>query len=204
MAYVPAVNTAMVELRMALDGQRIENVVYAERTSAWTTTQLADVGQEVISWWATNMAPSLTNRVVLLEVFCTDLTTQTSPAVSSVPASVTDGAINSEALPNNCAITMSFRTASRGRSARGRNYLAGFASASVSGNIVDSALLADFVTAYELLDAAFSVADAVHVVVSRRHNKANRSTAVMFPVTTYLFVDNIIDSQRKRLPGRGT
>jgi hypothetical protein len=46
--------------------------------------------------------------------------------------------------------------------------------------------------------------DAVHVVVSRYHLGAPRVTGIATPVITYLATDNNVDSQRRRLTGRGT
>lgn len=204
MAFIPAANVAMIEIRMGLDGQRVENVVYALRSSGWDTSSLTAMGLAIIDWWSTQAAPLYTNSQVLTEVFLTDLSTATSTAVSVVPDTATEGSLGFEPLPNNCALAISFRTASRGRSARGRNYISGIPTDNVSGNRVGGSYMDDWISAYMNLKSTIEGETAEHVVVSRRHNKVNRTSAVMFPITTYLFVDNVIDSQRRRLPGRGT
>lgn len=204
MAFVPALNTAMVEIRMGLDGQRVENTVYAQNVAAWDQTSLTSLGNAIISWWTDTAAPLYTNSTSLTEVFLTDLTSATSTAVSVIPDTATAGGLGLEPLPNNCAIAISFRTASRGRSARGRNYIGGLPADNVSNNRVVGSYLDDWISAYTVLQIAIGDEGATMVVVSRRHNKANRVNAVMFPITTFLFVDNVVDSQRRRLPGRGT
>lgn len=204
MAFVPAEKVAQIEIRMGLDGQRVENVVYAQAVSAWDQATLISLGEDVIDWWSTTAAPLYTTSQVLREIFLTDLTSATATAVSVVPDVATEGTLGFEPLPNNCAIAISFRTASRGRSARGRNYISGIPTDNVSGNRVEGTFLDDWASAYVGLKEVIEGHGATMVVVSRRHNKVNRSAAVMFPVTTFLFVDNVIDSQRRRLPGRGT
>jgi len=112
-------------------------------------------------------------------------------------------------LPNNVAVTVSFRTGLSGRFARGRNYVSGLSEDAVVLNTVDSAVLADIQAGYEALQDVASDNTSTWVVVSRFSGVDGdgvpipRVEGVTTPITAVIIVDSIIDSQRRRLPGRG-
>jgi hypothetical protein len=76
-------------------------------------------------------------------------------------------------------------------------------------NQIDSATAAAFVDAYSLLLDFGQDIGASWVVVSRfsgvdaNGDPIPRAAGVTTPITSVLVVDNIVDSQRRRLPGRG-
>lgn len=204
MAFIPALNTALVELICLWEDQVCENTLYFQKSGAFSGTDLVDIGNAVRDWWIARVVLYTNVNVSLQEVKVTDLTTDTSPVVTIVSDLPAFGDVTGDPLPNNCSLTVSFRTAGRGRSSRGRNYVIGLSEASVAGNTVDSGYLASIRTAYANLETDVSGAVAVQwVVVSRYHNKAPRTTALVQPVTSAIIVDPFIDSQRRRLPGRG-
>jgi hypothetical protein len=204
MAFIPVDKVAQAELRMLLDDQKVENTLYFHFGTAITAEVLEDLGGALISWWETNIAPLTFNGLVFREVYLTDLTSETGPAATVVPLDTLTGGVGGEQMPNNVSLTISFRTAQRGRSFRGRNYVAGLAQDQVNGNRITSTVADDFVTAYNLLPALATSQSATWVVVSRAHNKAPRTTGVATQITTVLVTDFVVDSQRRRLPGRGT
>jgi hypothetical protein len=74
----------------------------------------------------------------------------------------------------------------------------------VVGSTVTTSHANDIVAAYnQLLSPSPYVGTAVWSVVSTQHNKAPRTNAVVLPITNALCVDTTVDSQRRRLPGRG-
>jgi hypothetical protein len=196
---------------MELGGQRVENTLYFRRGTGWATVTLTTLGNQIIAWWEDNIAPLVSGFLTLREIQCTDLDSATGPSVTVVPGSTIVGGVGGDSLPNNVSLAISFRTDGRGRSSRGRNYIVGFAEGQVTGNIVSSGVMTSFVTAYNLL---FDVAEALSgewVQVSRfsgvnptTGKPIPREEGVATPILTVLFTDNVVDSQRNRLPGRGT
>lgn len=150
------------------------------------------------------MKPIQSNSVVFREVYVTDLTTAVSPTVADTSsAGIVGGTSTSSGMPGNVTICTSFRTAGRGRSARGRNYFIGLVESVVTGNAATTTLTTALVEAYEALllspEPGFT-----WVVLSRFAEGAPRVTALAQTVTSVVLVDSNVDSQRRRLEGRGT
>ena len=210
MAFVPVPNTVLVEVRMLLDAQKIENTLYFEKPGGWSAGDLVTLGNSFLTWWAAFYAVGVSSAVTLNEIFIRELSTassivQTTPAPTPHPA----GDRSAASLPNNVAVTVSFRTGLSGRFARGRNYVSGLSEDAVVLNTVDSAVLADIQAGYEALQDVASDNTATWVVVSRFSGVDGdgvpipRVEGVTTPITAVIIVDSIIDSQRRRLPGRG-
>jgi hypothetical protein len=62
----------------------------------------------------------------------------------------------------------------------------------------------DFVTAVNQMIVDLAGLGWTLVIVSRQHNKVARTTAEVTPILTATVVDYNVDSQRRRLTGRGT
>lgn len=203
MEFVPAFNTCEAELRFTLNGEKVENTLYFQRAEGWPITVMTSLGTALTTWWSTAFASAVTSQMSLREVYVTDLTTQDGPAFPVIPASPVVGAQGGNPFPNNVALCVSFRTSNRGRSARGRNYYAGFVEGQIVSQQVTTSMVNGIVDAYmDLIPLAESL-DATWVVCSRVHNKVPRTTATLYLIRAATVVDRTVDSQRRRLPGRG-
>lgn len=210
MPFVPVANTALVETRMTWASQQVENTLWIEFPAAISPSDLLTLANDIDSWWETFYGPLVSDGVQLHEVVATDMTSASSGQVSVTPAIAAIGGQSSPDLPSNASLTISFRTALRGRSFRGRNYLVGLTEDTNTGNIINDAFLALVVAAYEELLPGGSALSAGEWVVASRFSGVDtngvpipRVAGVTTPITTVVIVDNVIDSQRRRLPGRG-
>lgn len=203
MPFIPVENTAMVEIRGTIALQKVENTLYFEKSSAFGTADLEALGDAIIDWWTTNLSGVVSSQYQLREVYVTDLTTDTSAAVTRVPDPDVFGTVGGEIMPLNVSWALSFRTAFRGRSFRGRNYFCGFVTDQISSNTVNNDTVIAIKNAYLALFATATDAGVTWVIASRFHNKAPRTAGVTAPVIAIVAVDNVVDSQRRRLPGRG-
>jgi len=211
MTFVPVDNTVLVEMRMTEELQNVENTLYFHRNTAWDVTDMNGLGDDMISWWEASIAPLVWAGLQLREVAVTDLTSAIAPAVTRTPAGVLIGELGGDHLPNNVSLAISFRTANRGRSFRGRNYICGLVESQATGSVVDEAVLTAYAAAYNLLPGVVAAVDATWVVVSRFSGMGGsprkpipRAAGLHTNVTTAVFTDNVVDSQRNRLPKRGT
>lgn len=204
MAFIPVPNTVAVEIRMGLDGQRVENTLAFEYAVTPTEADANTLGDALIDWWDNQYSANLCSSLGLVEVVLTDLTADDSFSVTRVPTTPVTGKQNLEPVPNSVAICISLRSSGRGRSSRGRNYIPAIPHDSVALNRVTGSVLTQLTSAYNTLGTLADDAGATWVVISRSHNKIPRTTGVTFPITTVVFTDNVVDSQRRRLPGRGT
>ncbi len=211
MPFVPVPNAMLVEMRMQLDTQKVENTLYF-RSSAPSETNATSLANALITWWSENYAPLVSSDVKLNEVVVTDLSSETGFQVSVAPSVLTSGDItSSDTEPNNVTIAVSFRTSSRGRSFRGRNYIVGITNSQIANNTMDNTTLLAWQAAYTaLLDVAESVT-MVWVVVSRfsgvdpdTGQPIPREEGITTEINNVVLTDATLDSQRRRLPGRGT
>ena len=204
MAFIPAPNTAMVEILYTQDNQMLENTLYFEGVAPWTELTLTQLATAINGWWVDEMQALTSNTVTLRGTKATSLESETAPSVEVPPAVTTTGSSAEQPLPNNVTIAIKFGSASRGRSGRGRNYIVGLTENVVAGNQLDAAVADLYLAAYGALSDITVPNDAQQVIVSRFTDNAPRVTALTSPVTSRTFADLIVDSQRRRLPGRGT
>lgn len=200
--YIPVPDTAEVRLRYQTAGGLAENVINFSKSGGWDVDSLADLAAAVEDSWESNISPIVAETISLTDTIATDISSQTGPQVTDI-GGIAGGQPN-PALPNNVTFVVSFRTANRGRSYRGRLYHVGLTENFVTLDSVGPSNAAAFQGDYEnfFADIATAVPGAVHVVVSRCQNGEWLTTGIATPVTSY-FVDETIDSQRRRLAGRG-
>jgi len=207
MAYQPVNATAMVELVYTYAGQTCENTLYwRHAATAWSLSELAGLTEFHRAWWIAEMAPFTSSTVALVRVDATDLSDQFGIKYQQTVSPIAPGAVAGQALPNNCTIATTFATQNRGRSFRGRNYFVGLAESQVELNVVDETTRDGIIAAYTLLIGPGVGPDGSQwVVVSRTVNGVvQMPTALTTYVTAVRHADFIVDSQRRRLPGRGT
>lgn len=205
MAFISVPSTAELEITATLFGQNIENTLYVTKDDAWLAADLTDLANYGLGWWTSNILPSLSVDYLLRSAIATSLESDVAPSIEVPADPATVGGIGESSLPSNVCITVKFGTAFRGRSARGRNYLSGIPDVDQEGNQISLGFVTPVVEGYsEFPLGAGWGADWHHVVVSRFHDGAPRLTGITNEVITYTYTDNDIDSQRRRLTGRGT
>ena len=203
MPFVPAVNVCQAELVFNWDGNIVENVLHYASETPFAIADMSLLGQDLVDWWNANLKGYSPSTLQLINVKLTDLSTQTSPVVNYAVSLPLVGTAGSPSLPNSVACVITKRTALRGRSFRGRIYHAGLGEGQVTGNSVSPSHVTALITAYNLAKQ-FNNAPITWVlcVISRMTNNAYRSSAEITHVTA-LTCDGVVDSQRRRLPGRG-
>ena len=210
MPFVPVPDSVEVEMRMLLDAQHIENTLYFNQVGGWTIADMTALANALLIWWTTQYSDQASVQLSLNEIKVTDLSSATASTVT-VPAPTPHpvGSDAFQALPNNCTVCVSIRTNLRGRSFRGRNYYAGISENVVDQNTVQAAALAVILAAYNGLFTVASTLGVDWVVVSRfsgvdaAGKPIPRTTGISTLVASVAIVDPVIDSQRRRLPGRG-
>lgn len=208
MPFIPVANTCEFDLVYETPGGKAENTLYFKKDGGWALSDMGIACNELLAWWNTNVHPQTSEDVSLIEIKATNLTTSTSEQLFYTTDLPVAGGYAQAVSPGNVTLAITFRTSLRGRAYRGRNYLIGLAKASITGDTVHDDVVADFVASYtELVDGLLS-GDAVWVVVSRYngvdsdHRPIPREVGVTTPIVS-VSSDGIVDSQRRRLNGRG-
>ena len=203
MPFIPVPDTVLIEFRGTYLGQKVENTLYGLAGDPISSLDLPAFGTDLMNWWIDNLAANIGAGVNINQIVFTDLTTAFSPSFTFVPTSLMQGTQDGEGLPGNVSIVMSFRSSGRGRSSRGRNYIIGLTQNQVVGNQILSGEAEELRAAYALLPDIFTANGFTWVVVSRFTGNAPRTTGVTSIVSAVVVTDLNIDSQRRRLTGRG-
>lgn len=203
MPFIAVPNTIQANLRLTWQGQEVENVLHFLAPAAVTPADLAAVAEGVEDWWVTNM-PALVNAdCQYRETYAVDISSQTGGVFTASGGSGTSGTAGAASLPNHCTIAVSYRTAFRGRSYRGRSYHIGLTEAQVTGNEVVPSIVTLLNSTYSLLLNTANFGGCALAVASRYLNNAPRVIGVATEVIDVVLADPTVDSQRRRLPGRG-
>jgi hypothetical protein len=202
--FIPVPNVSVFSPIYIYDGQRCQNNFYVEHVSGWFDATQRTVADEMCNWWITKLATWVPQSCQLVQIDYRDLSTYDGNAGTFTNGLPVVGSHNSQQVPNNCSVAVSMKTARRGRSYRGRIYHIGLAEDEVEKNDLVGNFHYNLQTAYEdLLTTVNAVPDCTMVVVSRYSNKVARSVGVATAITGAV-VNTKIDSQRRRLPGRGS
>lgn len=203
MPFQPAVDVAQVQLEGKVDGcMTLNNLYFQISGGGITPVNLASLVANVQSWWLSTLVGQLSDDWAAVRVIGVDLTTQTGARAEL--ATVGTGGEVGEANPNNVAACVSFRTAQRGRSARGRNYVPGVPGSMVTLNTMDPDWMANVLNAYDqLVGPGTFLAGWEFVVLSRFTAGAPRTSALAIPVTSVTFTTNTVRSMRSREVGHG-
>lgn len=212
MAFVPVPGGAEAVLHFQLDGQEVQNTLwFVSELGVVSSTDCFNLADALATWCASSLMLQLPQAVSANYVSVRAQDVEGGPG-ADIGMGGTLGGIVDDPLPNEVTVAISFRTAGTGRGSRGRNYIPALPRSNVTGNIVDSALLASIRTVYEGLNTAIEATNFLHIIAHRfsgytivdgKKVPTPLVTGVALPVASYIFADNVVDAQRRRGPGRG-
>lgn len=203
MAFIPAANTVRVVIEGLLDGQEIANVFHVDVGASVTTGDMNDIIDEFETWLTAELLPNLSDDYEVTAITARDLTTVTGALIERPQDPFLAGGQAAGSLPNNVALCATWFTAQAGRSYRGRTYIPAVDETNVTLSRIASVTAAAFATAMIELVNQLTVAGYTLVVASFFSNLVPRVAAVLTPIIA-VGVNTVMDSQRRRLPGRGT
>jgi hypothetical protein len=184
-------------------GQKCENVFYVTHFAGITPELMASDGAAFVDWYDAHGKATMHSGVTLSKLVIKDLTSQNGHAIeynTGLPLSGADS--THQAAPLNVTAAVSFGTGLRGRSFRGRIYQVGMTVYQLIDNQLTSGMRSALIEVYGELVTAMQTNAGRLCVVSRYHDKTARTTGVATPITS-VNVNIDIDSQRRRLTGRG-
>lgn len=204
MPFIPVPNGIMVEVRYVWDAQRVENVFWCRSPNAVpTVAELETVAEQVFLNWAQYFQPWQTSMLSIREVYATDQSSANGSVFTFNDNLPTTGINVNEAMPNSTTLAVSLRTAQRGRSFRGRSYALGLTRNVVANNTVSAPAVVSILAGYDALIVQLGLLNIPLAICSRYALGDPRPFGILTPVVDALITDNTVDSQRRRLPGRG-
>jgi len=214
MVFVPCPNTAEVTVKQTHLSEKAVNVYHVEAVSSWDQAKLQELAEAFVTWWETETRTERAVQACLEEVCARDLTTASGLSVCIPHGLVNCGAATGDALPGNVTIAIKEGTGLAGRANRGRSYWVGLSEGHVTGNQIVPATATAIIGNMNELSARVNDLGHTLVVVSKmlgsscnidtcKRIPTPRSACVTTPITGYAIEANM-DSQRRRLPGRGS
>lgn len=193
-----------VQLNYTHLGSKFQNNQYFKSTGTFFPADAIALGDAAIDAWKNNVR-SITGKDVYLDnVVVTDISSATGTQIVDTTGLPSVGTAADPALPGNVTAALSFRTALRGRSFRGRNYLVGITDAQRVGDSLPSTAITAFLVAWNayFADIITALPTLAHSVVSWCQDGAWVNPGTVTAVTN-LQLEGTLDSQRRRLSGRG-
>lgn len=204
MAFQPVPSVAQFNIRATLLGEVVENVLhYIDVVNPiWSAAQLATWAEIIGTEWVSGVLPWLAAQYELIEVEARDLSIEGGFTGTWSPPEPAVGEQTSPSMPGNVAFCLTKRSGRAGRSYRGRIYICGFGEGQVDGNQLQVATAEGLQAAVESIIVRSTSSTIGGVIVSRQNAGVVRPAGVATVVTSVNYFDRVVDSQRRRLPGR--
>lgn len=196
MPFVPIPRVIRVVLKFTRDTRELQNVLHVQAPQAVVFADLVNIANAAVAWWNDAYRETASNVVCLISATATDMsveggmqyTADVSPAVCGIQALSPTSA--------NVTGTISWRTGRTGRRYRGRTYAVGFQEVDVSNlDTMSGALVSGLASAsVDWILRALGV-NLPPVVASFTYQTAEQILGAV--------IENVVDSQRRRLPRRG-
>lgn len=203
MTYQVVADCAQVSVIGTLDGQECVNTYYYRHAAGWGLGELQALASAIDSVVASNQLLICSPNYSYLRTEARDLR---SPVgfIATEDSGAGAGVKTGAAVPNNVAISVKRSSGLTGRSSRGRIYFPVTTDGNLSAPNVISDAFHDAVMG--LLNSFDSIADSVDwtaVIVSRVGVGTSPVAAVVYTLAEWVIVNLVVDSMRRRLPGRG-
>jgi len=203
MPFISAPNGAIARVYGTMFDQEIITTYQWRMETEPVIENLENLAAAIDDWMNDSFLPLLGDHYNYVRTTVTGLTFE-EDLFAEITLSAGPGGVAGDPLPNNVAFSIKRSSGLTGRSARGRVYVPGLKLEMLSApNVVLAATSDGWVDALNLLvDPAFAP-DWQHVVWSYQTGGLPRVTAFPYGIDLYVAVNLILDSQRRRLPGRG-
>jgi hypothetical protein len=202
--YVPVNGVMQANVRFTFDGQLCENTLYARWGSTDFAGKAAGFATVILAELLQPMATHQSNRLSYSGIHVVDLTSNSGPIYDTTSGYPLPGGNDAQPLPNGVALVVTARTALRGRSFRGRNYVAGLLPSQVTDSMFQAGIVSAVLSHYNALTEAMRVSLIPMVVVSRFSGGLPRAFGTATDITTWDNVSRGTRSQRRRNPGIGS
>jgi len=203
MPFIPLPGTVQLEILFTWDGQYCETVLHYTKEAGFDNDDMVDLAEYITAWIGSDWDTLMSNTITFIGLRLTDMTSETGTVIDYGTGFPIQGFVVSPSLPNNVALVVTKRTLLRGRSYRGRVFVPGLSEGNVTGNVVNPAHVAAVIAALEDIRIVPVTSGQFEMSVASRYaDKQPRAVGVVTGVSAFTS-DGVVDSMRRRLPGRG-
>ena len=196
MPFVPIDRVIRVVLKFTKDTREYQNVLHVQKATPVVFSDLVVIANEAVDWWNTNYRNGANVQTCLYAVIATDMSVEGGMQYTADVSPASCGTVGSNPEPGNVTATISWRTGRTGRRYRGRTYVVGLTEPVVSDfdTLVGGAITWMASSAVDWILRALG-ASLPPVVASFTYATAEEILSAV--------IENVVDSQRRRLPRRG-
>lgn len=199
MAFQPTPNAAVGVIHFTLLTSQLANVLNFQHGTVPDQTAIDALATAIDAWVTSDYLPLISASVHYDRVEVRGLSSSVDLAGSNSDGAA-DGGLAGLAMAANTSLCLTLRTASTGRSARGRVYLVPTSSGEdTDAQTFGAAYTADAQVAFQNLSTRVSAVGWTWSVLSRRNGGVLLPAGVTRPITTVEARNRLIDSQRGRL-----
>jgi len=203
MAFQNCPGIAEIGLQFVWQGQLCANVLHARKDTPWSSAELVALSDAAVGWISNDWNDAAISSASCVGVKSIDLSTELGAIGLPTTFEAVPGNLAATNVPTSATVAVSLRTAFRGRSFRGRVYHVGVSLAHITDSRLNATGQAVLSTVYNALVTRIAATAGGLCVLSRFHDHAKRATGVGFLVTS-IAINTALDSQRRRLPERGS
>lgn len=202
MAHQDVTRTVKIEIDFFMQNNNAQNTLHAKATGPIALSDLDDLAGVIEGWLTTDWAPIAAAEWAAQNVTLTDLNSLAGPRKSYPISSPIVGGLTADPIPAGSTLAVQGNVGRRGKGIQGRVFWIGLANSQVDGNTVTSDQVTAIVDALNNLNslvtamAAFDGLCVPHLVVGG--SRPNPATSDL--IVTFLVTNNLIDSQKDRLP----
>jgi|SRR5215216_223440 len=202
--FIEAPGVVKAQIIFDASSQKVENVYHILSGAGVALADLDRIQGKLATWLTTNWKPNSSSGVSCALMVLNDESVENGVGKEYIINPAIVGSAAGGNLPLHNTVAIKWSTGLTGRSFRGRTYHVGLVPGHISGNQLSGGFAGTLGTMYNALKTTLSGGGTVDklVVVSRCNNNVWRSTAVVTEITG-ASVDINVDSQRRRLTGRG-
>jgi hypothetical protein len=198
MSFQSVPNGIEVVLNATENGVPIVNVFNVKDSATHDDALLEAYCDAFDSWWTGYQQALTTDQYILNSIVATSLILATGPQHIKSFSSGHQGAAGGGGEAANAAAVVSWRTASIGRSFRGRTYFGGLAvGALVNAQNLTTTYQSGLTASAGALSTIIAGVGGALCVLSRYADKVLRITGLLTEIVT-IIVDSKVDSQRRR------
>lgn len=197
MTFIPIPHGARVDIIQTFMGiQTVVNRLHYVKPD-FTFSDQQWLAVQIAATWQDDLGPYVADDLVLTAIRVTDMRSDDGPVYTLAPSGIAGQKLE-DPLPISAALVVTLRTSNRGRSARGRMYVAGFTEDIWDGDEFNTA------TAAGVLDYVHRLRDDMYpggwgmVVASFQSNGQPRQQAQVLSVSTIEIRSRLPGSQRRR------
>lgn len=196
MPFVPIPRVIRIVMKFTRDTRQFQNVLHVQAPAPVVFGDLVNAANEAVDWWTNSYGPPMVPEVCLFSVVATDMSVEGGMQYTADVSPASCGTSPGNAEPGNVTSTISWRTGRTGRRYRGRTYVVGMPETATGDN--------DTITGGMVTVLASAAVDWIlralginlpPVVASFTYASAEQILSAV--------IENVLDSQRRRLPQRG-